>query len=133
MKMNGELALDLPPVLFPYIRPEDSDWHHRYAQYNPPGHFHNGGIWPFVCGFYIAALVAAEQYELAEEKLAALTHLVQPAKQADVDFGFNEWFSAQDGKPRGIDWQTWSASMYLYAETCVRERGTPFFDEIRCT
>jgi len=87
MKVNGELALDLPPVLFPYIRPEDSDWLKRYSQYNPPGYYHNGGVWPFVCGFYVAALVAAGQHELAEEKLAALTRLVKPAREADVDFG----------------------------------------------
>jgi glycogen debranching enzyme len=48
-----------------------------------------------------------------------------------VPYGFNEWFKAQNGKPRGQDWQTWSAAMYLYAAECVAKRRTPFFDEIR--
>jgi len=131
LREQGQLALELPPSLFPYIRPEDPDWRPRYAQYNQPGEYHNGGIWPFACGFYIAALVAAGRLSLAEKKLLALTELVRPAREAEVKFGFNEWFRAQDGLPMGQDWQTWSAGMYLYAATCVEQKRTPFFDEIR--
>ncbi len=131
LRDRGDLAVELPPNLFPYIRPADPDWRPRYGQYNQPGEYHNGGIWPFICGFYIAALVAAERFGLAERKLQSLTRLVQPARNADVPFGFNEWLRAQDGTPQGQDWQSWSAAMYLYAETCVRERRTPFFEEIR--
>jgi hypothetical protein len=131
LRNNGELAVDLPPNLFPYVRPDDPDWRPRYERYNQPGEYHNGGIWPFICGFYIAALVAAERFHLAEHKLESLTRLVRPARSAEAAFGFNEWLRAQDGSPQGQDWQSWSAAMYLYAETCVRERRTPFFDEIR--
>ena len=131
LRNREDLAVELPPNLFPYIRPADPDWRPRYGQYNQPGEYHNGGIWPFICGFYIAALVAAERFGLAERKLQSLTRLVQPARNADVPFGFNEWLRAQDGTPQGQDWQSWSAAMYLYAETCVRERRTPFFEEIR--
>jgi hypothetical protein len=131
LRNKGDLAVELPPNLFPYIRPQDPDWRPRYERYNQPGEYHNGGIWPFICGFYIAALVAAERFRLAERKLQNLTRLVQPTRNAEVAFGFNEWLRAQDGTPQGQDWQSWSASMYLYAETCVRERRTPFFEEIR--
>jgi hypothetical protein len=51
--------------------------------------------------------------------------------KGDIKYGFNEWFKAQDGIAMGQDWQTWSASLYLYAVKCVEERRTPFFDEIR--
>jgi GH15 family glucan-1,4-alpha-glucosidase len=125
------LAVELPPCFFPYTRPGDVDWHPRYARYNNPGDYHNGGIWPFVCGFYVAALVAAGQQRLAEEKLLALTELVRPARKAKVSFGFNEWIKAQDGQVRGQDWQSWSAAMYLYAAECVSRGNTPFFDELR--
>ena len=131
MRRQGELALELPPSLFPYIRPEDPDWAPRYARFNRPGEYHNGGIWPFVCGFYVAALVAAGRHRLAGRKLAALTDLVRPAREQPVAFGFNEWFRAQDGTPQGQDWQTWSAAMYLYAATCVQQKRTPFFEQIR--
>lgn len=131
LRAQGHLALDLPPNYFPYVRPEDPDWHFRYGQHNLPGEYHNGGVWPFVCGFYIAAIVAAGRFRLAEEKLMAMTRLVRPTREAATDFGFNEWFKAQDGRPGGSDWQSWSAAMYLYAATCVLERRTPFFDQIR--
>ncbi len=131
MRKNGELAGNLPPNFFPYIRPGDPDWFARYAKYNKPGDYHNGGIWPFVCGFYVAVLVATGKYELAEKKLLALTELVRPAHKAKVEFGFNEWFKAQNGIPRGEDWQSWSAAMYFYAAQCVEQKRTPFFDRIR--
>jgi hypothetical protein len=125
------LALDLPPCFFPFTLPGDPDWHPRYARYNKPGDYHNGGIWPFVCGFYVAALVAAGQQRLAARKLSALTELMRPARKAKVAYGFNEWFHAQDGTARGQDWQSWSAGMYLYAAECVAQGRTPFFDTIR--
>jgi hypothetical protein len=131
LRAKEKLAVDLPPSLFPYILPDDPDWIPRYKKYNRPGEYHNGGIWPFVCGFYIAALVAAEKYKLAEERLIALTELVRAACKAEVEFGFNEWHRAKDGRPRGEDWQSWSAAMYLYAAKCVEEQRTPFFEEMR--
>ena len=131
LRSNGDLAVDLPPNFFPYIHPGDDDWRHRYTKFNLPGDYHNGGIWPFVCGFYIAALTTAGRHKLAEKKFEALTRLIQPARIAKVDFGFNEWFKAQDGKPKGQDWQTWSAAMYLYAAECIELKQTPFFDKIR--
>ena len=131
LKNNGDLFIDLPPNFFPFIYPGDMDWRQRYAKFNPPGDYHNGGVWPFICGFYIAALVAAGRYKLAEKKFEALTKLVKLAKKATVENGFNEWFKAQDGKPKGQDWQTWSAAMYLYAAECIQQKRTPFFDEIR--
>jgi hypothetical protein len=131
MRERGLLAVELPPCLFPYMRRSDPDWRPRYAEYNLPGDYHNGGVWPFVCGFYVAALVAAGRFALAEERLVALTELVESSRVARVPYGFNEWVKAQSGKPRGQDWQTWSASMYLYAAECVAKRRTPFFDEIR--
>ena len=131
LRARGELALELPPCLFPYVQPGDPDWHARYGIYNLPGDYHNGGVWPFVCGFYIAALVAAGEQRLAEEKLLALTALVRPSRKMPPThpgaFGFNEWFHARDGTPAGEDWQTWSASMYLYAAACVEERKALFF------
>ena len=128
---RGELAVGLPPNFFPYIKIEDPDWRPRYSLFNRPGEYHNGGVWPFVCGFYVAALVAAGRHDLALEKLVALTRMMELSKSGNLAYGFNEWIKAQDGNPMGQDWQTWSAALYLYAVTCVEERTTPFFDAIR--
>lgn len=131
LRQRNELALNLPPCLMPYIQPSDPDWRRRYDQFNQPGEYHNGGVWPFICGFYVAALVAADRPRLAERKLLALTQLMRQTNKAQTAYGFNEWFKAQDGDARGQDWQTWSAAMYLYATVCVELNCTPFFDSMR--
>lgn len=130
LRRRGELAVDLPPNFFPYIRPTDPDWLPRYAEFNRPGEYHNGGIWPFICGFYVVATLAAGRPWLAERQLAALTELVRPARDPALSFGFNEWLRAQDGSPQGNDWQTWSAAMYLYAAICVERQQVLYFDEL---
>jgi hypothetical protein len=131
MRRTGLLAADLPPNFFPFVRPGDPDWHARDERFNKPGDYHNGGIWPFICGFYVAALVAARKLKLAQRKLAALTQLVRQSRERELAFGFNEWHKAQTGKPMGQNWQTWSAALYLYAAACVQQEKTPYFDEIR--
>ena len=105
MRNSGKLNINLPPNFFPYIKPEDPDWLPRYEIYNKPGDYHNGGIWPFICGFYVAALVSAKKYKLAEEKLLVLARIVKLSTTGTVNYGFNEWIKAQDGKPKGQDWQ----------------------------
>ena len=129
LRERGDLEGDTPPCLFPFIRPGDPDWRPRYRKYNQPGEYHNGGIWPFIGGLHVVAVLAAGFPSLAEKKLAALTQLVQKAGDSRLAFGFNEWMKAQDGKPRGQDWQTWSAAMYLYAAACVEKGEVVFFDK----
>ncbi len=131
LRKHRELAVDLPPCLFPFMRHGDPDYLSRVERFNPPGCYCNGGVWPFICGFYVAAIVAAGKKRLAEEKLAVLTELVRQAKNPDLAFGFNEWHQAQTGQPKGQDWQTWSAALYIYAAECVRQGSTPLFDEVR--
>ncbi len=129
LRASGELVGNLPPCFFPYMRPGDDDWRPRYAIFNQPGEYHNGGVWPFVCGFYVAACVAAERHQLAEQKLEALARLVKPWHENLCDWGFNEQIRAQTGEPIGRDWQTWSAAMFVYACECVATRSTPYFGE----
>ena len=131
LREKGILGVNLPPNFFPYIQPSDPEWNSRYEKYNQPGEYHNGGIWPFICGFYVAALVAAKKQKLAQTKLIELARLNRPYRAKEVDFSFNEWIRATDGTPQGQDWQSWSAAMYLYAAKCVEERRTPFFEDIR--
>ncbi len=131
MRVRGELALDLPPCLLPYIRPGDQDWLPRYERFNQPGEYHNGGIWPFICGLYIAACVAIGKNELALTRLEALAQAVRPWHEDETEWGFNEQLKAQTGAPIGRDWQTWSAAMFVYAAFCVETETTPWLDVIR--
>jgi hypothetical protein len=131
LRERGLLGSELPPNLFPYIRQRDPDWRPRYDEYNSPGEYHNGGIWPFTCGLYVAALVAAGRPRVARRKFDALTQLVRKSRRSGLEFGFNEWFKAQDETPMGQDWQSWSAAMYLYAAACIEQNRTPLFDQLR--
>ena len=88
MRRSGELAVDLPPNLFPFILPEHPDWRPRYEEYNQPGDYHNGGVWPFICGFYIAACVAAGRIQLARRKLESLAELGQTLARERGRVGF---------------------------------------------
>ncbi len=127
LRARGELVGELPPNFFPYITPQDPDWHARYEIYNRPGEYHNGGVWPFILGFYVAAIVAAGLPHLAQRKLAALTDFVRNARNSSLAFGFNEWVRASDGVACGEDWQSWSAAMYLYAAACVEQKRVLLF------
>jgi hypothetical protein len=131
LRDQGLLAGTLPPNLFPYIEPAHPDWRRRYDEYNRPGEYHNGGVWPFTCALYVASLVAAGRPRLAWRNLESLSGLAVPSRRGGIEFGFNEWFKAQDGMPAGQDWQTWSAALYVYAAECVERGSTPFFDRVR--
>ena len=96
MKKNRDLAVDMVPNFFPFIRPGDEDWRDRYAIYNKPGDYHNGGIWPFISGFYIAALVATCKYKQAERQLLELTKTIRKGADESLEYGFNEWYKAQN-------------------------------------
>ena len=127
LRARGELVGELPPNFFPYITRQDPDWRSRYEIYNRPGEYHNGGVWPFILGFYVAAIVAAGFPQLARRKLAALAEFVRNARNSSLAFGFNEWVRASDGVACGEDWQSWSAAMYLYATACVEQNRVLLF------
>jgi glycogen debranching enzyme len=125
-----EVGLDEPyPIraLYPVIQPGDRDWRHYYwvRNLNQPHHYHNGGIWPFVGGFYVAALVKAGRLPEAEYQLARLAKLNSLGRKGSWEF--NEWFHGLSGRPMGFDGQSWSAAMYLYAHAAVTRGSVPFF------
>lgn len=113
------------PCFFPYVEPGGPGWHERYARFNQPGTYHNGGIWPYVQAIYVAALMAGGRPAAARTGLDDLTALVRQARRPDLQHGFNEWHRAQDGRPMGEDWQTWSAALYLFAWHCVAHGRLP--------
>lgn len=112
-------------VLHPIIYPGSKDWreYYRNNNLNMPEQYHNGGIWPFVGGFYVAALVKGGRMAEAErqlEKLAAVNQL-----GLDGEWEFNEWCHGRTGRPMGYPHQAWSAGMYVFAYHCVRQGQVP--------
>ena len=102
----------------PVIWPGDPDWRDYYKMLNMPHCYHNGGVWPFIGGFYVAALVKCGKLREAAEALARLTELNQAG-------GFNEWHHGETFAPMGVEAQAWSAGMYLFACESVRRSHVP--------
>lgn len=116
-------------VLHPIIHPGHKDWreYYRNNNLNMPEQYHNGGIWPFVGGFYVAALVKAGRHvqaKLTLEKLAEVNR--QGVKE---EWEFNEWCHGGTGRPMGYPHQAWSAGMYVFAYRCVSDGRVPIFEE----
>lgn len=114
----------------PPIRPGESDWrdYYRSRNLNLPDQYHNGGIWPMVGGFHVAALVRHQWQGEAERLLTLLAKVNQQG--ANGTWGFNEWVHGVSGHPMGFDLQGWSAAMYLYAEQAVQTGKLALFDDL---
>jgi hypothetical protein len=108
-------SLDAWPLrsLTPAVRPGDADWRDYYGMLNRPHQYHNGGVWPFIGGFYVAALFHAGRRDAAAKVFQNLAVLNQQG-------GFNEWHHGETGVAMGVRDQAWSAGMYLFAFECVR-------------
>jgi glycogen debranching enzyme len=94
------------------------DYMNRHRQ-NLVWQYHNGGIWPFIGGFWVAALAHAGEIEHARGQLVSLARA-----NALNGWEFNEWLHGRSSKPRGMPGQSWNAAAYLMAYAAV-ERFTP--------
>jgi hypothetical protein len=91
----------------------------RHRQ-NLPHQYHNGGIWPFVGGFYVAALVDAGLRSQARSALVALARA-----NALGGWQFNEWLHGRTFALRGMPGQSWNAAAFLMARRALA-RGSAF-------
>jgi len=80
--------------------------------------YHNGGIWPFVGGFWVAALA---QCGRRDEARAALAGIAQ-ANALD-DWGFHEWLHGRTLAPSGMRGQSWNAAALLFARHVLASGG----------
>jgi hypothetical protein len=107
-------AADPYPVrvtLRPLSRQHES-WRPYMARHrqNQPHQYHNGGIWPFVGGFWVMALARLGRRDLAWHELAALARV-----NALGGWRFTEWFHGQTLAPMGMAGQSWNAATFLLA------------------
>jgi glycogen debranching enzyme len=102
------------------IRKQSALWRpymHRHRQ-NAAWQYHNGGIWPMVGAFWIAALMSQG------ERRAAKDALIQLARACALDdWGFTEWLHGKRLSPRGMRGQSWNAAGYLMAYEQVIGQG----------
>jgi glycogen debranching enzyme len=89
----------------------------RHRQ-NSAWQYHNGGIWPMVGGFFVAALARCRKKREARVELAKLAQAC-----AVGDWAFAEWLHGRSAAPRGMRGQSWNAAAFLLAQHAVtRER-----------
>src|SRR3989339_771280 len=103
-------------VLYPPIYPGESDWRLYMAKgrQNYPWQYHNGGIWPYIGGFWVFWL---SKYD---KKIAA-AELEKLAKANAINnWEFNEYLHGIHGTPMGVPFQSWNMAMYIKAYTSVK-------------
>ncbi len=101
----------------------DSLWRAYMSRHlqNLEWQYHNGGIWPFVGGFWVAALALAGEPQRARAELAKLARV-----NALDGWGFNEWLHGRTLAPGGMRGQSWNAAAFLIALDAVRAGGAGF-------
>jgi glycogen debranching enzyme len=105
------------------IRRTNTLWRPYMARHrqNLVWQYHNGGVWPMVGGFWIAALVRCGR------KVRARAELVKLARACELgDWSFTEWLHGRTLAPRGMSGQSWNAAGYLMAERSVLHGDNPF-------
>jgi len=95
------------------------DYMNRHQQ-NRPWQYHNGGIWPFVGGFWTLALALIGREDAARQQLARLAHV----NQLD-GWRFTEWFHGKTLEPMGMAGQSWNAATFLLAKQALETGVSP--------
>ena len=105
------------------IKQSNSLWRPYMARHrqNFVWQYHNGGIWPMVGGFWVAALAATGRGEQARQELIKLARVC-----ALRDWRFTEWLHGKTFAPRGMPGQSWNAAAFLMAEHAVSGGKSPF-------
>ncbi len=107
LTLAAQTAPGLVPAFAPTVREGDDGWAALRGSVrdhfsNRPGHYHNGGCWPMVNGWWVAGLAAAGRAGDAESLLNRTE-----AANAEV---FPEYLDAEHGERLGTTPLAWSAA-----------------------
>ena len=133
-------------AIWPPIRKGDSEYHKYFEECEAREAYHylNAGIWPFIGGFYVAALVKTKKFAKAKKELELLAKANSLGRSLDQfdhsitlkrlgvkgEWQFMEWLDGKNGKIIGDSspYQAWSAGMYLYAHNALKTKRIKGFD-----
>jgi len=80
-----------------------------------PHHYLNGGIWPYLGGLYVLALIKLRMFKEAEKELKKLA-------EANLKKNlFPEWIDPVSKESHGI-YQAWSAGTYIWAYNSLKKK-----------
>jgi len=111
--------------LYPPITSGADDWKDYFLVnfLNLPGHYHNGGIWPFIGGLWVRFLAAVGRVELAHREMTSLAESCRQGLHGEWEF--NEWLHGTTGRPMGKAHQAWSAASYVHAYLTLHGDAVP--------
>ncbi|MBU0467079.1 MAG: hypothetical protein KJ718_04170 [Nanoarchaeota archaeon] len=106
-------------AIYPPIKRGSKDWQDYFldCEAGTPFHYLNAGIWPYVGGFYILALIKYKKFEEARKQLRKLAEANMKLKG-----NFSEWLHGKTGKPSVGGGQAWNAGMYLAAYESLKKK-----------
>jgi glycogen debranching enzyme len=112
-------------AIYPPMKRGDKEWHSYFERClaKKPHWYLNGGIWPYIGGFYVAALVKAGRFEEAREELNLLAEVNKIG--AEKDWEFNEWVHPIKKKAMGSSYHAWSAGAFLFALSALELKQLP--------
>ena len=114
-------------AIYPPIKKGTKEWQPYFSKClaAKPNYYLNGGIWPYIGGFYVAALVKAKRFDEAEKQLDLLAKANKLG--ASKEWEFNEWVHPTKKKAMGSSYHAWSAGTYILALKSVLRRKACFF------
>lgn len=123
IKKEG-IALPVPiKAIYPPIRKGSVEWHDYFedCEAGIPFHYLNGGIWTFIGGFYVLALIKQKQYKEASASLKKIALSL-------LKTNFAEWLDGRTGKcgPSHSGSQdgnqAWNAALFILASECLKKK-----------
>ncbi|MDD5071865.1 MAG: glycoside hydrolase 100 family protein [Patescibacteria group bacterium] len=138
-------------AIWPPLKKGGPGWHSYFEKCDArePYNYLNAGIWPFIGGLYVVALIKMKKYALAEKELvnlakANLAVIKNPESPSYIITKnkkrlfrgelvklrrkeFNEWLHGKTGAPMGEPFQGWSAGTYVYAYKCLERKKVLIF------
>lgn len=112
-KINEPYALR---AIYPPIEKDSKYWQDYYLDCSAgiPHSYLNGGIWTYIGGFYVLALIKLKRFKEAEKELIKLA-------EANIKGNYPEWISPINKVAYGT-YQAWSAGMYIAAYESFKAR-----------
>lgn len=115
----------LVPAFYPVVKPNHTaEWQELLGNYsfqfkNKPFHYHNGGLWPMLTGFYAMALTEDGKAEQAKYFLDGINS--GNARGQDEPWEFREFHHGKTLDPLGTKLQGWSAAAAIMAHYSIFE------------
>jgi len=114
---NKKINLPYPvKSIYPVIKKDSKYWEDYYmdCEAGKPYHYLNAGIWPYIGGFYILALIKLRKFKEAEQELKKLA-------ETNLRGNFPEWVDPINKKMHG-KLQAWDAGTYILAYESLRKK-----------